>query len=157
MRCISVKIMVISVRQKKCFLSQHVSQPFLKKRKCLLDMRKDFLIMSNFYLAEIFSEPNSLTIVTSKKILTMSNYVPILSIIFFLITRIMNLQCNMLKPKNEERNFKKKTKNNIYFYNETKQRASFKCSFLSFSNKCSIFSYLNCEVSITFLVQLILI
>ena len=36
-------------------------------RKFLLDMRKDFLIMSNFYLVEILSEPNSLTIVTSKK------------------------------------------------------------------------------------------
>ena len=36
-------------------------------RKFLLDMRKDFLIMINFYLVEIFSEPNSLTIVKSKK------------------------------------------------------------------------------------------
>ena len=36
-------------------------------RKFLFDMRKDFLIMSNFYLVEILSEPNSLTIVTSKK------------------------------------------------------------------------------------------
>ena len=47
-------------------------------RKFLLDMRKDFLIMSNFYLVEILGEPNSLTIltiVTSKKILKMSNYV----------------------------------------------------------------------------------
>ena len=48
----------------------------------LLDMRKDFLIMSNFYLAEILSEPNSLTIVTSKNLLKMSNYVLILSIFF---------------------------------------------------------------------------
>ena len=31
------------------------------------DMRKEFLIMSNFYLVEILSEPNSRTIVTSKK------------------------------------------------------------------------------------------
>ena len=67
-------------------------QPFLKMRKFLLDMRKDFLIMSNFYLVEILSKPNSLTIVTSKKISKMSNYVLILSI-FFLIMRIRNLQC----------------------------------------------------------------
>ena len=45
-------------------------------------MRKDFLIMSNFYLVEILSETNSLTIVTSKKILKMSKYVRILSVIF---------------------------------------------------------------------------
>ena len=77
MLCISVKIMVISVRQKTFY-----SQPFLKMRKFLLDMRKDFLIMSNFYLVEILSEPNSLTIVTSKTILKMSNYVRILSISF---------------------------------------------------------------------------
>ena len=63
---------------KRCYLSQL----FLKMRKFLLDMRKDFLIMSNFYLVEILSEPNSLTIVTSKKLLKMSNYVPILSIFF---------------------------------------------------------------------------
>ena len=61
---------------------QHVSQPFLKMRKFLLDMRKDFLIMSNFSLVEILGEPNSLTIVASKKILQMSNYVVILSIFF---------------------------------------------------------------------------
>ena len=36
-------------------------------RKFLLDVKKDFLIMNNFYLVEILSEPNSLTIVTSKK------------------------------------------------------------------------------------------
>ena len=58
------------------------SEPFLKMKKFLLDMRKDCLIMSNFYLVEILSEPNSLTIVTSKKILKMSNYVLILSIFF---------------------------------------------------------------------------
>ena len=40
--------------------------PFLKMRTFLLDMRKDFLTMSNFYLVEILGEPNSLTIVTSK-------------------------------------------------------------------------------------------
>ena len=51
---------------KKCFLCEHVSHPFLKMRKLLLDMRKDFLKMSNFYLVEILSEPN-LTIMTSKK------------------------------------------------------------------------------------------
>ena len=60
-------------------------------RKFLLDMRKDFLIMSNFYLVEILGEPNSLTIVTSKKILKMSNYVLILSI-FLLKMRIRNWQ-----------------------------------------------------------------
>ena len=49
------------------------SQTFLKMRTFLLDMRKDFLIMSNFYLVKILSEPNSLTIVASKKILKMSN------------------------------------------------------------------------------------
>ena len=30
-------------------------------------MRKDFLIMSNFYLVEILSEPNSLTITTQNE------------------------------------------------------------------------------------------
>ena len=69
--------MVISVRQKFFY-----TQPFLKMRKFLLNMRKDFLIMSNFYLVEILSETNSLTIVTSKKILKMSNYVRILSVFF---------------------------------------------------------------------------
>ena len=63
------------------------SQPFLKMRKFLLHMRKDFLIMSNFYLVDILCEPNSLTIVTSKKTLKMSNYVLIL-IIYFLKMRI---------------------------------------------------------------------
>ena len=61
------------------------SQPFLKMskmRKFLLDLRKDFLIMSSFYLVQILNEPNSLTIVTSKKILKMSSYVLILSIFF---------------------------------------------------------------------------
>ena len=52
---------VISVTQKNVFYSQ----PFLKMGKVLLDMRKDFLIMSNFYLVEILREPNSLTIGTS--------------------------------------------------------------------------------------------
>ena len=55
------------------------SQPFLKMRKFLFDMRKGFLTMSNFYLVDILSEPNSLTIVTSKKTLKMINYVLILS------------------------------------------------------------------------------
>ena len=73
---------------KRCYLSQL----FLKMRKFLLDMRKDFLIMSNFYLVEILSEQISLTIATNKKILKTSNYVLIL-IIFFLIMRIRNLQC----------------------------------------------------------------
>ena len=44
---------------------------FLKMRKFLLDMREYFLIMSNFHLVEILSEPNSLTVMTSKKILKM--------------------------------------------------------------------------------------
>ena len=70
--------MVISVRQQNVIYSQ----PFLKMRTFLLDMRKDFLIMSNFYLVEILGEPNSLTIMKSKKILKMSNYVLILSILF---------------------------------------------------------------------------
>ena len=61
---------------KKCFYCQ----PFLKMRKSLLDIRIDFLIISNSYLIEILSEPNSLTILTSKKILKMSNYVLIFSI-----------------------------------------------------------------------------
>ena len=76
------------------FFCQHVSQHFLKMRKVLLDMRKYFLIMSNFYLVEILSEPNSLTIVASKNLLKMSSYVLILST-FFLITRIRNLQCSV--------------------------------------------------------------
>ena len=58
------------------------SQLSLKIRKFLLDMRKDFLIMSNFYLVEIPSQPNSLTIVTSKKIQKTNNYVRILSTFF---------------------------------------------------------------------------
>ena len=73
--------MINSVREKNVFF-QHVSQSFLKMRKFLLDMRKDFLIMSNFSLVEILSEPNSLTIVTSKKTLKMSNCMLILSIFF---------------------------------------------------------------------------
>ena len=91
MWCISVNIMVISVRQKNVIYYQ----PFLKMRKFLLNTRKDFLIMSNFYLVEILNEPNSLTIVTSKQILKVSNYVLIL-IIFFLKMRIRNLQCTYL-------------------------------------------------------------
>ena len=57
-------------------------QPILKMRKLLLDMSKAFLIMSNFYIAEILSEPKSLTIATSKKLLKMSYYVLTLSIFF---------------------------------------------------------------------------
>ena len=76
-----VKIMVFSVGQKKSFFP-----------KFLFDMRKDFLIMSNFYLVEILSKPNSLAIVASKTILQMINYVLILSI-FFVITRIRDLEC----------------------------------------------------------------
>ena len=81
--------MVISVRQKNVIYFQ----PFLKMRKFLLNVRKYFLIMSNYYLVEILSEANNLTIVTSKKFLKRSNYVLILSI-FFLKMRIRNLQCS---------------------------------------------------------------
>ena len=56
------------------------SQPFLKMWKFLLDMRKDLLIMNKFCIVEILSEANSLTMVASKKILKMSNYLLILSI-----------------------------------------------------------------------------
>ena len=51
-------------------------------RKCLLGMTKGFLIMSNFYLIGIVGKLNSLTTVTSKKILKISNYVLTLSIFF---------------------------------------------------------------------------
>ena len=67
---------------KECFLCQHVRQPFLKMTKFLLDMRKDFHIISNFYLVEIVSEPNSLSTLASKKILKISNYLLILGIFF---------------------------------------------------------------------------
>ena len=70
--------MIISVRQQKCYLCPTHSQ----NEKFLLDMKKDFLIMSNLYLVEILREPNSLTIVISKKTLKMSKYVLILSIFF---------------------------------------------------------------------------
>ena len=89
MWCISVKIMVISVRQKNVIYFQL----FLKMRKFLLNVKKYFLIMSNYYLVEILSEANNLTIVTSKKLLKMSNCVLILRI-FFLKMRIRNLQCS---------------------------------------------------------------
>ena len=69
--------MVISERENVIYF-----QPFLKITNFLIDTRKDFLIISNFYLVEILSEPNSLTIVTSKKLLKMSNYVLILSFFF---------------------------------------------------------------------------
>ena len=39
--------------------------------------------MSNFYLVDILSKPNSLTIVTSKRLLKISNYVLTLSIFFY--------------------------------------------------------------------------
>ena len=84
--------MVITVRQKIVYYSR----PFLKMINFLLDMRKDFLIISNFYLVEILSEPNSLTIVASKKILKMSNYV-LISSIYFLKMSIRNLQCKLAK------------------------------------------------------------
>ena len=50
------------------------SQPFLKSRKFLLDTRKDFLKTNDFYLVQILSEPNNLIILTSKKILKMTNH-----------------------------------------------------------------------------------
>ena len=59
-------------------------------RKFLLDVRKDFLIISNFYLVEILSEPNSLTIVASKKN-TRNEQLCAYFAYFFLITRIINL------------------------------------------------------------------
>ena len=62
-------------------------------RKFLLDMRKDFLIMSNFSVVEILGKRNSLTIVTSKKITKMSSYALILSI-YFLKMRIRNVVMN---------------------------------------------------------------
>ena len=73
---------------KKMLFSSTLSQ----NEKIFFDIRKEFLIMSNFYLVEILSDPNSLAIVASKKILKMINYVLILSI-FFLITRIRDLEC----------------------------------------------------------------
>ena len=95
--------MEISVRQKNVIYSQ----PFLKIREILLDMRKKFLIMSNFYLAEILSEPNSLTIVTSKKLLKNEQLCTHFEY-FFLIMRIRNVQCNtpaitylITRPKNK--------------------------------------------------------
>ena len=51
-------------------------------RKFLLDVRNDFLIMSNFYLVKILTEPNGLTTVTSKKNTQNEHYVLILSIFF---------------------------------------------------------------------------
>ena len=78
--------------------------------KFLLDMRKDFLIMSNFYFVKILSEPNSLTIVSSKKIHYMSNYVLILSI-FFLKMRIRNLQYRLLSNRLSNVSHKLKTSN----------------------------------------------
>ena len=71
-----MKIMVMSVREKNVIYPQ----PFLKMRKLLLDMRKDFLIMSNFYLVEILGEPN------------------------FLKTRIKDLQCVLIKTNHDIRN-----------------------------------------------------
>ena len=94
-RCISVKTTIISVRQKNYFYASTFPNPFSKWQKFFLDMRKDFPIMSDFLLVEILSEPNGLTIVTSKKILKMSHHMFIVSI-FFLITRIRNSQCKIL-------------------------------------------------------------
>ena len=82
--------MVISVRQKNVIYSQR----FLKMRKFLLDMKKGFLMMSNFYLVEILSEPNSLTTATSKKN-TQNEQLCAHFEYFFLKMRIRNLQCNL--------------------------------------------------------------
>ena len=81
----SFNVMYLGEKNGKLSETKNVfySEPFLKMRKFFLDMRKDFLIMTNFYLVEILCEPNSLTIVISKTILKMSNYVLILSISFF--------------------------------------------------------------------------
>ena len=65
-------------------------------RKFLLDIRKDFLILSNFHLVEILSEPNSLTIVASKKN-TQNEQLCAHFEYFFLITRIRNFQCDISK------------------------------------------------------------
>ena len=56
----------LSVTKKKCFLSARF-RTLSQNEDFLFDMRKYFFIISNFYLAEILSEPNSLAIVTSKK------------------------------------------------------------------------------------------
>ena len=64
--------------------------------KFLLDIRKYFLIMSNFYLVEILSEPSSLTIETSKKY---SKWAIMCSfwVFFFFIMRIRNSHCKVLQ------------------------------------------------------------
>ena len=80
---------------KKCFLSQL----FLKMRTFLLDVQKDFLIMSNFYLVEILSKPNSLTIVASKQN-TQNEQLCAHFEYFFLITRTINFQCDISKKSN---------------------------------------------------------
>ena len=92
--------------------------------------------MSNFYLVEVLGEPNSLNIVTNKKILKK---------IFFLKMRIRNLQCNWrrnLKIKLKFRWHKslsslryccwnvKKLKNDIHASVLTKS------IYLSFGNDC---------------------
>ena len=64
---------------KSCFLFPTL---FSKMRKFLLDVRNDFLIMSNFYLVKILTELNGLTTVTSKKNTQNERYVLILSIFF---------------------------------------------------------------------------
>ena len=68
-------------------------------RKFLLDMRKDFLVMSNFYPVEILGKPNSITIVTSKTN-TQNEQLCAHFEYFFLKMRIRNLQCSLFyQPK----------------------------------------------------------
>ena len=67
------------------------SQLFLKSRKFLLDTRKDFLKTNDFYLVEILSEPNNLTILTSKKILKMTNHV---QCAFWFVKRVFDNKTN---------------------------------------------------------------
>ena len=78
---------VMYLGENNCNLSEtknvFFSQIFLKMRKFLLDVRKGFVIISNYYLVAILSELNSLTIVTSRRILKMSNYGLILGYFFF--------------------------------------------------------------------------
>ena len=67
---------------KKVFSLLAYSPTLSLNEKIFAWYEKEFLIMSKFYLNEILSEPNSFTIVVSKKVLKMSNYVLILSIFF---------------------------------------------------------------------------
>ena len=87
MRCISVKIMVISVRQKNVFYCQ----PFHKMRKFLLDMGKDFLIMKNFYLVEMKTDLQFYYCDKEKN--TQDEQLCAHFAFFFFLIRIRDLQC----------------------------------------------------------------